>query len=72
MSFTPGFAPDAQSEWHDLDFELQELVLDELDRLAFPRHQPRPRWSPATLLAMLAAFDTTSSCASWLIDLRNG
>jgi hypothetical protein len=34
MSFTPGFAPDAKSQWHELDFEFQELVLDELDKLA--------------------------------------
>ena len=34
MSFTPGFAPDAQSQWQDLDFELQELVLDEMDKVA--------------------------------------
>ncbi len=34
MSFTPRFAPDAESQWHELDFELQELVLDEMERLA--------------------------------------
>lgn len=34
MSFIPGFAPDAISQWIALDFELQELVLDEIDRLA--------------------------------------
>ena len=34
MSFTPGFAPDAKSQWVALDFEFQELVLDELERLA--------------------------------------
>src|SRR5438045_8962961 len=34
MSFVPGFAPDALSQWRELDFELQELVLDELERLA--------------------------------------
>jgi hypothetical protein len=39
MSFVPGFAPDALSQWRALDFELQELVLDELERLAInPPH----------------------------------
>jgi hypothetical protein len=33
MSFVPGFAPDAQSQWRELDTELQELVLDEMERL---------------------------------------
>ena len=36
MSFTPGFAPDAKSQWLELDFELQELVLDEMEKLAAP------------------------------------
>jgi len=35
MSFTPDFVPDAKSQWQELDFELQELVLDEMERLAF-------------------------------------
>lgn len=34
MSFVAGFAPDAKSQWRALDVDLQELVLDELDRLA--------------------------------------
>lgn len=34
MSYTPGFAPDAESQWHALDPLLQELALDELDRFA--------------------------------------
>ena len=34
MSFTPGFAPDAKSQWVALEFQFQELVLDELERLA--------------------------------------
>jgi hypothetical protein len=34
MSFVPGFAPDALSQWRELDFDLQELVLDEVDKLA--------------------------------------
>jgi hypothetical protein len=40
MSFTPAFAPDARSQWGALDFEFQEIVLDELDRLALdpPEH----------------------------------
>lgn len=33
MSFTPGFAPDARSQWLSLDPVHQELALDELDRL---------------------------------------
>ena len=42
MSFAPAFAPDAESEWRALDFELQELVLDEVDRLA-GNPPPTPR-----------------------------
>ena len=34
MSYVPGFAPDARSQWRALPSELQEIVLDELDRLA--------------------------------------
>ena len=34
MSFAPGFAPDGLAQWRALDFELQELVLDEVERLA--------------------------------------
>jgi hypothetical protein len=40
MSYTPGFAPDAESQWHALDPHHQELALDVLDRLCAspPRH----------------------------------
>jgi hypothetical protein len=34
MSFVPEFAPDAKSQWRALDPILQELVLDEIERLA--------------------------------------
>ena len=34
MSLTPGFAPDAKSQWQALDFEIQEIVLDEIERVA--------------------------------------
>jgi hypothetical protein len=34
MSFVPDFAPDARSQWQSLDIFLQELVLDEIERLA--------------------------------------
>jgi uncharacterized iron-regulated protein len=34
MSYVPAFAPDANAQWRDLPFELQELVLDDLERLA--------------------------------------
>lgn len=34
MSFTPGFAPDAKSQWQSLDFDLQQFVLDEIERVA--------------------------------------
>jgi hypothetical protein len=34
MSFVPEFAPDAKSQWRELEVELQELVLDEMERLA--------------------------------------
>lgn len=41
MSFTPEFTADAQSQWQALDFDLQELVLDELERvLAKPPRAP--------------------------------
>ena len=39
MSLTPAFAPDAKSQWRELDIELQELVLDELENVA--RHPPK-------------------------------
>jgi hypothetical protein len=32
-NFVPEFAPDAQSQWRELDPVVQELVLDELERL---------------------------------------
>ncbi|HXE52918.1 MAG TPA: hypothetical protein VN541_07890 [Tepidisphaeraceae bacterium] len=34
MSYTLGFAPDAQSQWQSLPVPLQEAALDEADRLA--------------------------------------
>ena len=34
MSYVPGFAPDGMVDWRELDTELQEWVLDEMDRLA--------------------------------------
>ena len=34
MSLTPGFAPDALSQWRALGFALQELVLDEIEAIA--------------------------------------
>ena len=34
MSYTPGFTPDARLQFRSLAFIYQELVLDELDRLA--------------------------------------
>jgi mRNA-degrading endonuclease RelE of RelBE toxin-antitoxin system len=34
MSYALDVAPDAQSQWRELDVELQEVVLDELDLLA--------------------------------------
>lgn len=45
MSFVAGFAPDAKSQWRALDVELQELVLDELDRLA-----ANPPTTPRTVI----------------------
>lgn len=33
MSFVPEFAPDAKSQWRELDPVLQEMVLDELELL---------------------------------------
>ena len=41
MSYALEFAPDARSEWQELDFGLQELVLDELDaQTAHPPAKP--------------------------------
>jgi mRNA-degrading endonuclease RelE of RelBE toxin-antitoxin system len=34
MSYALDFAPEARRAWRDLDVNLQELALDELDRLA--------------------------------------
>ena len=34
MSFVPVFAPDARSQWRELPIVLQELVLDDMERLA--------------------------------------
>lgn len=45
MSFVPAFAPDAQSQWRDLDIQLQELVLDEMETLA--SNPPAPPTSMA-------------------------
>jgi hypothetical protein len=39
MVFVPEFAPDAESQWHDLPPILQELVWDEIERLV---HAPPP------------------------------
>lgn len=33
MSYTPGFAPDGRSQWMELPPDLQEIALDELERL---------------------------------------
>ena len=33
MSFVPEFAPDALSQWRELDPELQEVVLDSIEAL---------------------------------------
>lgn len=41
MSYALEFAPDARSQWRELDLGLQELVLDELDALtAHPPAKP--------------------------------
>jgi hypothetical protein len=34
MSYALDFAPDAYSQWRELEAELQELALDEADRVA--------------------------------------
>jgi hypothetical protein len=34
MNFTPGFAPDAKSQWQAMDFEVQEIALHELEMIA--------------------------------------
>jgi len=33
MSFSPEFAPDTESQWQDLDLDLQELIIDEMEYL---------------------------------------
>ena len=33
MTFTPEFAPDAKSQWLELDVDLQEKVLDEIEQM---------------------------------------
>jgi hypothetical protein len=33
MDFVPEFAPDAESQWHELPPLLQELVWDEIEQL---------------------------------------
>jgi hypothetical protein len=33
MSYIPGYAPDANSQWRAMEPRFQELVLDELERL---------------------------------------
>jgi hypothetical protein len=45
MSYVPGFAPDGQADWRELDVDLQERVLDEVDRIA-----ASPPSSPAASL----------------------
>jgi len=42
MSFELEIAPDARSQWRELEVELQELVLDELDRRAAEVLPPGP------------------------------
>lgn len=43
MNLTPVFAPDAKSQWRELDVELQEMVLDEMEKLAAqPQFSLRP------------------------------
>ena len=44
MSYAPGFAPDGHADWRELELELQERVLDEVDRIA--ANPPPP---PATI-----------------------
>jgi len=34
MSYVPVFAPDAFTDWREFSVALQEIVLDEVDRLA--------------------------------------
>jgi len=34
MSFVSEFAPDTRSQWHELDWDLQELIIDEMEYLA--------------------------------------
>jgi len=37
MSYTPGFAPDARSQWHALEPEIQEIALDLLEQLTLDK-----------------------------------
>lgn len=43
MSFVPEFAPDARSQWRELEPALQELVLDEIERLVASASTTRRR-----------------------------
>lgn len=44
MSYVPGFAPDANADWRELDTTLQERVLDEMDRIAADPPSPGTRF----------------------------
>lgn len=46
MSFALDFAPDAKSQWRDLEIEVQEVVLDEMERLA--ANPPQCLWNCPT------------------------
>lgn len=42
MSYALDFAPEARDAWRELDVQLQETVLDELERLASVHLQAAP------------------------------
>jgi len=63
MSFAPGFAPDGQADWRALETELQEQVLDAMDRIA--ANPPPP---PATVF--LGDFVWEASDAKHYVWIR--
>ena len=63
MSCAPGFAPDGKADWRESETELQEQVLDEMERIA--ANPPPP---PATMF--LTDFVCETSEATHYVWVR--